>query len=339
MSTSSANISDYTVRRLREEDAVGVNACVRAIYGQSYIHDELYHPQQLLRMNQSGELVSVVALDSARQVVGHYALERPGLRPVAEGGEAMVLPEHRHHALMEQMRSLLETEAQRLELRGLYGHAVTNHVFSQRSDERFGEHPCAISLGWSPKSFHNMDQALSQRMSDVLYFKYLQRPEQAIANLPPRHREICGQLYGQLGLPIAPAAAASSSASAEPSAIDVDYRACLGRAVIHVRSASESTHAEIAQAKARLVQQKAEAIFLELPLAQTGTPALCEQAHELGFFFSGLGPSFAADGDALRLQWLADDLDSSQIQLESAISRALLAYVDRDRARVARSAT
>src|SRR3954468_5817455 len=96
--------TDYAVRRLRPEDAAGVLDCVRCIYGPSYVHPELYHPDELLRLNAAGELVSVVALDPGGRVVGHYALERPGR--IAESGEAMVLPECRHHALMERMRVL-----------------------------------------------------------------------------------------------------------------------------------------------------------------------------------------------------------------------------------------
>ena len=68
-------------------------------------------------------------------------LDRRDRTTVAECTDAIVLPEHRHHHLMEQLRALLEEEAQRLELAGTYGQAVTNHVFSQRAEEHFGSHP------------------------------------------------------------------------------------------------------------------------------------------------------------------------------------------------------
>ena len=43
----------------------------------------------------------------------------------------------------------------------------------------------------------------------------------------------------------------------------------------------------------------AEAVYLDLPLAQAGTPDLCTAAEAEGFLFSGLGPRFAPDGDVL----------------------------------------
>src|SRR5262249_11978427 len=131
--------------------------------------------------NQTGSLISIVALDSDDEVVGHYALERPDARSeVAESGEAMVLPKHQHHHLLEGMRVVLEEEAERLNLAGIFGRTVTNHIFSQLAVERFGELPCGVSLGRTPKAFCNMQQALTQRMSIVFYFKYLRRPKEAV---------------------------------------------------------------------------------------------------------------------------------------------------------------
>jgi hypothetical protein len=54
--------------------------------------------------------------------------------------------------------------------------------------------------------------------------------------------------------------------------------------------------------------------------------------HAAGAF--GLGPHFAPDGDALRLQYLAVELDPARLQVASPFARELLAYVARERARV-----
>ena len=60
----------------------------------------------------------------------------------------------------------------------------------------------------------------------------------------------------------------------------------------------------------------------------------CRAAEDDGFFFSGLGPCFAADGDVLRLQWLGVDLDLRLLQIENPFARELADYVARERARV-----
>lgn len=318
----------YTIRRLLPCDAHGVSACVRQVYGDSYVHPELYDPDEILRLNQSGELVSAVTLDSAGQVVAHYGLERPGLTTIAETGEAMVLPEHRHHQLMERMREVLEAEAQRLELQGLFGHVVTNHVYSQRTVERFGESPCAVNLGWSPRSFHNMPEPLPQRMSELLYFKHLRPPEPRVVYLPDQHREICIRIYDRLGI-------VCDVGRPQPpvggGALDLDYHDQLQRGVIRVRRVGSATVGEVVDAREALRRREAEALFVELPLSQPATVELCEQLEARGFCFSGIGPCFAADGDALILQWLGVELDVALLEIESPAARELVDYVAEQR--------
>lgn len=329
--TSTTAPAGYKVRRLEADDASGVVNCVRQIYGESYVHPELYDADAIVRLNREGRLVSVVTLDEHGAVVGHYALERPELGDLAETGEALVLPEHRHHQLMEAMRSLLEEEACRLSLRGLFGNVFTNHVYSQRVVQQFGESPCAVSLGWSPKSFHNLAQSLSQRMSEIVFFKYLQLPRRARVYLPERHAAWCRRLYAQFEVPVE---TINGTPATGPSEIAVEQRPDLQRAVLRVQMVGADSAAEILHRQAELVAGGIEGIFLELPLAQPGTPALCEALELAGFFFSGVAPGFAVDGDALRLQFLTVPLDMAQIQVEHPLAKELLSYVASERTRM-----
>ena len=75
-------------------------------------------------------------------------------------------------------------------------------------------------------------------------------------------------------------------------------------------------------------------VGLDLPLAQGATPYICEAAEADGFFFSGVRPLFAEDGDFLRLQYLNAPLDLERISLYSPFSRDLLAYILQERERV-----
>jgi hypothetical protein len=325
--------AEYTVRRVRAEDAKGVADCVRRVYGESYVvHPELYHPDQVVALNQAGRLVSVVALTSDDEIVGHYALERPDLSSrVAESGEAMVLPEHQHHHLLEKMRVLLEAEAGRLGLIGIFGRTVTNHVFSQKMVERFGERPCGVNLGDVPRVFHNMPQALSQRMSSVFYFKYLGTVDVVRVHVPPRHHDICRQIYEQFLVRLEHQTADGMAESGE---LAVSRHEVLQQAVIMVRRVGKETVGKVRSAHRDLCRGPVEAIYVELPLSEPGTPAVCEALEEDGFFFSGIAPLYFPEGDVLRLQFLNVDLDTSLLQIESPFARSLLTYVDQERQRV-----
>ncbi len=325
--------TEYTVRRLRAEDAEGVVDCVRRVYGDSYIiHTELYHPEEIVALNEAGRLVSVVALDTSDEIVGHYALERPDPSfRVAESGEAMVLPQHQHHHLLEKMRLLLEEEAGRLGLTGIFGRTVTNHLFSQKMVERFGERPCGVSLGRTPRTFRNMREALSQRMSVVFYFKYLGTVDAVRIHVPSRHREMCRQIYEQFQVRLD---LATSQSVPESGDFVVDNHAELKRANILVRRVGKDTVQQVRTVHRELCRgQQVEVVYLELPLTEPGTPEACQALESEGFFFSGVAPLYFPEGDVLRLQFLNVDLDTSVLQIESPFARSLLAYVDQERQR------
>jgi hypothetical protein len=324
----------YTVRRLRPEDAEGVVDCVRRVYGDSYIiHTELYHPEEIVALNDAGRLVSVVALTDGGEIVGHYALERPNQDSrIAESGEAMVLPEHQHHHLLEKMRVLLEAEAARLGLIGIFGRTVTNHLFSQKMVERFGERPCGVSLGRTPRTFRNMREALPQRMSIVFYFKYLGPAAAVSVHVPPRHHEICRQIYEQFQVQLEPRASQDVPASGQ---LAVDHHADLQRANILVRRVGKDTVEQVRTAQRELRRaHEVEVVYLELPLTEPGTPDICEALEPEGFFFSGVAPLYFPEGDVLRLQFLSVDLDTRLLQIENPFARFLLAYVEQERRRI-----
>lgn len=327
----SETINDYQIRRMLPEDAQGVVDCVRAVYGNSYVHPEFYRADEIVRLNEDEEVVSAVAADAVGKIVGHYALERPGQRHIAETGVAIVLPEHRHHQLMERMRDVLEQEAARLQLMGLFGHAVTNHTFSQQVDERFHEEPCAVSLGWSPRTFHNLAEPLPQRMTEMLYFKFLQKPGDMTVYPPDHHAAWCQRIYGELEVSVSLGTVQPAEGMGQ---IKVNSRRDLGRAVVELQAIGEGSVDTLAALTDNLAQQGIEAIFLELPLAQSSCGEMCVAAEQLGFSFSGIGPAFSEEGDVLRLQRIHSPLDPSLILVESEHSKALLAYVVAERDRV-----
>ncbi len=333
--------ADYDVRRFRPEDAAGVSACFQRVYGDTYVvHPDVYHPDAIAQENRTGRLISVVAIDPRGTLVGHYAVERPELGPIGETGEAVVLPEHRHHQLMERMRRLLVEEARRLRMIGLYGLPVTNHVFSQKMYEHTDGHPVGVCLGDTPKSFHNIAEPLTQRLSCLLYFEYLQKPPPAVCHAPPRHRDVLARIYRQFGIDVdfAPTAirmteVRTGAPPAGPGEIETSFSADLGQGVIRVVRCGTGSAGRIRELL-REWRGAAQVISLDLPLAQAGVPDLCRSVEELGFFFSGLGPCFAGDGDALRLQLLDTKLDISQLQIADPFARELVDYVARERDRI-----
>ena len=120
--------------------------------------------------------------------------------------------------------------------------------------------------------------------------------------------------------------------------VTVHYARETGTGTIQVNRIGMDTLPEIEQAQRDLCDLAGAAVVgLNLPLAQGTTPFLADGAEALGFFFSGLLPYDAPDGDFLRMQYLKAPLDLERIHLASPFARELMAYVLEDRERVEQS--
>ncbi|MGO9062869.1 MAG: GNAT family N-acetyltransferase [Candidatus Binataceae bacterium] len=327
-------LANYTVRRLTPADAPAIPDLTERVNGPGYIHSEVYHPERLLKLNETGQLVSMVALYAGHEVVGHTALERPDLGPIAETGEAMVLPEHQHHHLLDRMKEALEEEARKLGLAATFGNAVTHHVFSQRTEERFKAHPISLLLAASPAQAHRIEGTHPQRVSLLSYFKYLCEPGGTVAHLPEHHRPMVSRIYELIGRQVRFGTPAEPIG---PVILSTSYDPATQKGLIKVLEPGSDTAEQIDKARHGLLNNMgADVIYLELPLERTASGRVCAQAEQLGFFFSGISPQAPDCGDWLRLQFQKVPIDLSALQIESEFARQMLAYIDGERSRVRR---
>jgi hypothetical protein len=105
--------------------------------------------------------------------------------------------------------------------------------------------------------------------------------------VPPQHRAICAQIYDQLRVPVEFHEPGSAEGSGQ---ISVKYSPELQEALIQVGRVGAETAAEIRRTRHSLYETRgAEAVFLELPLAQAGTPEPCRAtlAHDQLAFRQG----------------------------------------------------
>src|SRR5262249_50313251 len=141
----------------------------------------------------------------------------------------------------EEMRLLLRQAATALGLTGLVGYPVTNHTFSQDAEERFGAHPCGLALGLWPRTFHNLPEPLPQRMSFVIYFRFLARPGPAV-HAGTRHADLLARISGQFERPV-------DLRDDEPArgtgTVAVEYEAPVATGTIRVRRIGADTTAAV----------------------------------------------------------------------------------------------
>jgi hypothetical protein len=328
---------DYVIDLPKQSDAAAIARCFLEVYGHHYVHAEVFSTRRYWDKVEAGELIPAVARDSEGEVIGHIALERePGMQ-VAERGEAVVRSAHRGHGLLERMTERLREEAPKHDLHGIYAEPLTIHTFSQRNDARAGMPVCAVLLGANPEDFRPKgvpSPTAGQRQSYLRTFRFVQPPAPRTIYAPAPYREILHGLYASLGVSAADAAPAATASDSRTS-IKVNDR---GYGLITFARVGPNAAIELAQALRDVRALGADSVQLSAPIADPGLPLLTDAARALGFFFCGLGPSFANGADTFLLQWLSEPLDTSKLQLFTEPTKELVAFIDRDRAAVSRNA-
>ena len=331
-----ADNQSYTARRMLPEDAIKAAQCIYRTYGYTYEDDKVYMPERLVELNKSGQLLSVVGLDSSGDVVGYTAFKRPDLGPIGEFGQAVVNPAHRGRSVLAVMTFALTAEVYKLGLIGVYASPTTIHPFSQKAADRGGLNTSAITLGCIPKERIYKGEEMenhSERKSLTLCFSYMTPPPPSVAYVPARHHAILEKIYGLLRT--RHELSDSRAIADRPGRVATAYNKGAKTATITVHDAGVDTIAEVRRAFRDLIDiVKVEAVYLRLSVAQASTPALCDAAEELGFFFSGVLPQFAKDGDYLQLQYLVSPLDRAHLKLFSPFTQELGDYIFSDWKRV-----
>lgn len=328
-SVPQAPAQDYTIRRFVPADGPGVARCFYEAWARHYVNKAMYAPERLAALNAGGEFVSFVAIDREGEVAGHYALHRyPGV-PIAEGGAAAVRTAHRGRSLAERMRTAAEREAPGLGLEVLYFEPVTDHVFTQKLNEKLGAHLCAISLGISPASLTQPGMELSvtrQRQSLLLYAKSLSAPQQRSVFAPSRHHAMIARIYAGLGIPVAFGAPTPDGSADGSLHAGVDAAKRIGTIAIE-RIGPQTIPSALQALEDLRVTQHLAAVYVRVPLSDPAAPQLAEALEQAGCFFSGVEPGILEGTDALRLQYLTKPIDLSQLSILSPFGRELLDYV------------
>ena len=325
----------YDIRRLRPQDAPQVSRLVYRTYGHTYDDEDYYYPEKIVAENDTGAMVSVVAVHPSGEVVGHYALEQREPETIYEGSSAVVNAEHRGKGLMERMRGFATEEGRRLGFTGLMFLPWTIHTVSQKANERFGAKLCAANLSdTSPVAIRGYeDESLAQRASTLLYFMPLHPLDAKTVYAPDRHRDMLSRIYGQLGRPISFGTAADGAGPSSFTTASLPHDRFTELRFIHIGEDFE--HVLAHELREQTLHHGCETVYLNLPLSQPATASACRIAEDRGFSFLGIGPCFADDGDTLRMAFLAEQLDPDHIHVLSDFGKQLVAYCLSEAIRVA----
>jgi anti-sigma regulatory factor (Ser/Thr protein kinase)/GNAT superfamily N-acetyltransferase len=327
---------EYTIRRMRPDEALQVSQLMYRAYGSTYFNEDVYYPDRVAAHNASGAVMSYVAVGADGRLAGHYALERGEPGPVVEGGQAVVDPAHRGRGLLDRMKDAAIAEAKRLELVGLFADAVTVHTRTQQSDVKHGAHLTCVDLAICPRneSFKSIESQLPQRLTCLLFFQWFSAPQPRTIYVPERLGPILTMIYDNLQCPVDFGDPATSLPAGHGTlTLQIDSGAAC--AFICVDEIAADTPQLIRHAKRETIERShAEVVYVDLPLADPATPLVADEIEKAGFGFLGIAPHFSLRGDVLRLAYLVEPLQRDPIQTADPFTGELVDYALAEQTRV-----
>ena len=326
---------EYIIRPMKSDEAIQVARLFWAAYGYSYKNEDFYRPEGLVHLIGTGRVISFVAVAENGDVVGHGGLLRHGPVPMAEEALLVVDPAHRSRGIMEMIHEALQKKATEMELNGVSVDPVTSHIISQRKIIKLGGRPCGIDLGaCPPRVFKGLanEEENPQRESYLHCFDYLSLPSSVKLHVPEHHQPMVSKIYENMGQDFE---FGDAKPGRLPGDFHINFDKTLMKGQLKVITANEDQWLEIIRVADDLTEfAGAEVLVLDLPVHQPSSILLAEMAEENGFFFSGIRPQEAPDGDYFRLQRLHVPMDLGRLTIYSDLGQELLQYVDYCRLKV-----
>lgn len=319
----SSLLQDAVPQRLDERFAMQIARLVFRSYGYSYVYADIYYPERVIAYLRTGLLYSWGVVAASGELVGHLALmkESAGARAL-EWGVAVVAPAWRGRGLMERMlRAVMDYAAARTEP-VLFAHAVTAHIYTQKTCHRFGFLPYALLLGYAPASlqFKGLNDHPVQRESTFLMLRAMQPMPRATLYLPPRYAPVLRVLLAQLEPPL-PASCLHAGDLQAPwsqsvTVYEVSTAHCINIGRINIAVAGDDCAPLLWNETRRLAREGIDVIYLTIDLADPGAARFVEIARQVGYSLAGLCPMMPFNY-GLCLQFLCScEVDMAGVQCD-----------------------
>lgn len=191
----------YTFRPFQKEDAIEVARCAYESYGYTYAYEHIYYPERVKALNESEDLISVVAEAEDGTVCGHMALVKvEDYDSLYEIGLAMTKQQYRGGNIFAQLLGLIYEEIEKRKIHAVFGQCVTTHTYSQRNPVKIGMIPSALLPAYAPDdiSFKNIAETDCKRTAVLIVNKVLIQTTKSEVYLPEKYLALSATIYNGL---------------------------------------------------------------------------------------------------------------------------------------------
>jgi GNAT superfamily N-acetyltransferase len=310
--------AEWTLSLFRTDDAPGVVDLHRAIYGNDHYLKAVYDTEQLVALQENGDVYRAVALDGSGKVVGHtaYARSCPPNKGLYEACGLLVNPEWRGTSLATELTLFaIEQIPLRYNITEIWGEAVCNHNFSQRIYTQSGhaETGMEFDLLAGDSVSRAMQSTFCGRISVVTIFKSpVMRPQTIY--LPSVYEKQIPFLYSGFQHGHSFSAANGSLPTDIATAGKLDLFAPVAVARITFFELGADFDARLEEYDSQAINGGAKVFQVFLPLTSPSVGAAVAALRHRGYFLGAVLPRWFGD-DGLLMQKLIDAPDFSQTRI------------------------
>lgn len=272
---------------LRREEAIEVAQCMYDEFGYTYLHEIVYYPEEFYNSVQRGECISMVATAPNGEVAGHLALVGTSVfHGTMEMCMGVVKKKYRNYRIISILTAKILDYARTIDLVSVNAMPVIYHVYTQKSSNRMGMHPCGFMFNIInddlSTSFNNGIRASGGlsvlTISDTHREIYIRSSVEKIASYVLSHAGSDRNL-NIVDNNVTPAGDSSIT-------VEVDTRGESGRIVVnHIGS---DIIARLRSSDNYLRTQNCKVIMLYLTVNVEESAMAYDTAVELGYFCTGL---------------------------------------------------
>jgi serine/threonine-protein kinase RsbW len=322
---------DFYMRRLKPEEALFISQLAYYAYHVSYIYDKIYYPESVRKLNEQGEMLSVVAVNKENEdIIGHVAAIKDELSGMTELAVAFVNPQYRGGGCLQKGSEFLIDLLKKENNEGVIVHAVTTHPYSQKAAYKLELRETALFISRLTPLLMNEIKDEDQARESLLHM-YLPLKLQEIKTIyaPKHHSEMILRIYENIGQAVN-IISEYPKHDTENELAEIEVSAdSYGCSHIYLKHYGKNTKTIISKTLKSICVSRIESIYLYLPLECTETISYCAEFESLQFFFGGIIQK-KDNMDFLMIQYLNNQVyQYNNVIVFSDFAKELLTYIQK----------
>ncbi|MFH1112708.1 MAG: hypothetical protein V1792_02190 [Pseudomonadota bacterium] len=324
----------FEVDSFRPEDAEGIAALFRAVYGEAYPVRVFYDPKALTEANATGTYYSIVVRNADGKTAAAVHLFRSApYEALYELGSGLVLQEYRKLGLNRRMFEFVFDEWLPLhqEIEEVWGEPVCNHVVNQKAVVHFRCIETALEVALMPAEAYSKEKSASGRVAALSAFRcYRSKPHTVY--LPSVYEKELLFLYSALDDRRTTLISDQSLPDSIESRADMTVFDFAGVCRIAVRGMGSDFDTYMGKIETEALDRNVVVLQVWLNLGHSWVGAAANILRDRGYFLGGVLPRWF-DQDGLLMQKLLIDPEFEAVHLYSDRAKQIFAMVRADWAR------